>query len=93
DGYRENIEAGEEILIADRAWHSDLAELTEDFMLFDGDTDHASLVWYRYNDNDELLAGVHSHDPADIEVSRRHRDLALAHAVQYAEFIRSVNLA
>lgn len=93
DGYRENIEAGEEILIADRAWHPDLAELTEDFMLFDGDTDRASVVWYRYNDNDELLARDHSHDPADIEACRRHRDLAVAHAVPYAEFIRDVNLA
>ncbi|MGH3696325.1 MAG: DUF6879 family protein [Pseudonocardiaceae bacterium] len=55
DGYRENIEAGEEILIADRGQHPDLIDLTEDFLLLDGDTDHASVVWYRYNDNDELL--------------------------------------
>ncbi len=90
DGYRDNVGAGEEIFIADRAWHSDLAELTEDFMLFDGGTDHASVVWYRYNDNDELLARDHSHDAADIEVCRRHRDLAMAHVVPYAEFIRRV---
>lgn len=92
DSYRWSIEAGEEIFIADRDRHPDLAELTEDFMLFDGDTDHASVVWYRYNDNDELLARDHSDDPADIEVCRRHRDLAVAHAVPYAEFIRGVSL-
>ncbi len=90
--YPESIETGEEIFIADRAWHAGLAELTEDFMLLDGDTDHASVVWYRYNDNDELLARDHSHDPVDIEVCRRHRDLAVAHAIPYAEFIRGVSL-
>jgi len=92
-GYRDNVEAGEEILIADRARHPDLAELTEDFMLLDGDTDHASVVWYRYNDDDELYARDHSHDPEDVEVCRRHRDLAVAHAVPYEEFIRSISLA
>jgi len=93
DGYRTSIEAGEEILIADRAWHPDLAELTEDFMLFDGDTDHASVVWYRYNDNDELIGRPYSDNPADIELCRRHRDLAMAYAVPYAEFMQGVNLA
>lgn len=91
--YPESIEAGEEILIADRAWHPDLAELIEDFLLLDGDTGHASVVWYRYNDDDELLARDHSHDPADIEICRRHRDLAVAHAIPYAAFMQGVNLA
>lgn len=93
DGYRENIEAGEEIFIADRTWHRDLAELTEDFLLLDGDADHASVVRYRDNDNDELVARAHSEDPADVAICRRHRDLAVVHAVPYAEFIRGVNLA
>ncbi|MGH8572452.1 MAG: DUF6879 family protein [Gammaproteobacteria bacterium] len=51
------------------------------------------MVWYRYNDNDELVARDHSEDPADVAISRRHRDLAVAHAVPYAGFIRGVNLA
>lgn len=92
DGYRENIEAGEEIFIADRAWHFDLVELTEDFMLLDGGTDHASVVWYRYNANDELLARDLSHDPADIGVCRRWRDVAMAHAIPYAEFMRRTSV-
>jgi len=92
DGYRESIEAGEEIFVADRAWHPDLAELTEDFMLLDGDTDHASVVWYRYNDDDELLARDHSEDSADVEICRRHRDLAMAHAIPYEEFVRTISL-
>ena len=93
DSYRGSIDAGEEIFIADRACHSGLVELTEDFMLFDGDTDHASVVWYRYNDNDELLARDFSDDPAAIELCRRHRDLAVAHAVPYVAFMRGVSLA
>jgi hypothetical protein len=31
-------------------------------------------------------------DPADIQICRRHRDLAMAHAVRYAEFVRIVSL-
>lgn len=93
DAYRDNVETGEEIFIANRAWHRDLAELTEDFLLLDGDADHASVVRYRYNGNDELVARAHSEDPADVAICRRHRDLAVAHAVPYAEFIRGVNLA
>lgn len=56
-------------------------------MLFDGDTDYASVVWYRYDDNGELLARDHGHDPADIGVCRRHRGLAVPYAVLYTEFI------
>ncbi len=93
DTYRDNVEAGEEIFIADRAWHPDLAELTEDFMLLDGDTDHASVVWYRYNDNDELFARDHSDAKTDIEVCRHHRDLAMTHAIPYVEFVRGASLA
>jgi hypothetical protein len=93
DSYRWSVEAGEEILIADRVQFPDIAELTEDFMFFDGDTDHASVVWYRYNDNDELLSRDYSTDPADIELCRRHRDLAVAHAVPYEEFVRGVSLS
>lgn len=92
DGYQENIEAGEEIFIVDRNRHPDLTELTEDFLLLDGDTDHASVVWYRYDDNDELLARDQSCDAGDIEVCRRHRDLAVMHAVPYAEFIKGIIL-
>jgi hypothetical protein len=92
NGYRENIQAGEEIFIADRSWHPDLAALAKDFLLLDGDTDHASVVGYRYND-DELLARDYSEDPADIQICRRHRDLAMAHAIPYAEFLRGVSLA
>ena len=36
--YRENIDAGEEVGIAVRSWHPDLADLTEDFVLFDPGT-------------------------------------------------------
>ena len=48
--------------------------------------------WYRYNDNDELLVRDHSVDPVDIQVCRRHRDVAMAHAIPFAEFIRRVRL-
>ena len=40
--YRENINAGEEVGIAVRRWHPDLAELTEDFVLFNPSSAHAA---------------------------------------------------
>ncbi len=92
DAYQENVEAGEEILIADRAWHAELDCLTDDFLLLDGDTDHASVIWYRYGENDDLSALEYSADPADIASCRQHRDLAMKCAVPVDEFNRSANL-
>ena len=63
DGYRDNVAAGEEILIADRAWHPGLAELTDDFMLLDGDTEHASVVWYRYHGRSKIDDDDHGSSP------------------------------
>jgi hypothetical protein len=69
--YRENTGAGEEVDIAVRSWHPDLRDLTEDFVLFDHRTDHAAVVWMRYDDQGQL---------AELAYSERSADLALAAA-------------
>lgn len=85
--YQENITAGEEIRIAVRSWHHDLAALTEDFVLFDPGTDHAALVWMRYDDQGRLIGRDYSDDRADLAVAVGQRDIALAHAVLLREFV------
>jgi hypothetical protein len=85
--YRENIEAGEEVGIAVRTWHPDLAGLTGDFALFDQAGDHPAMVWMQYDAQGQLTGRVYSEDPADLAIAARHRGIALAHAVPLGEFI------
>ena len=79
--YRENIDAGEEVGIAVRSWHPDLAELTEDFVLFDPGSDHPAMVWMRYDDQGQLAGLAYSDKPADLALAAGYRETALAHAV------------
>lgn len=58
--YPGNSEAGEEILVIDRAEHPEFDHLREDFVVFD-DT---SLMYYRYTDDDQLTGYEYSDDPA-----------------------------
>jgi hypothetical protein len=84
--YRENIDAGEEVGIALRRWHRDLAELTEDFVLFDPDGPQPDVVWMRYDGQGQLVGLVHSQKPADLALAASYREVALAHAVPLDEF-------
>ncbi|MGH8885756.1 MAG: DUF6879 family protein [Egibacteraceae bacterium] len=84
--YPENVAAGEDVRIADRAQHPGLAELTEDFLLFDGDTDQPVAVLFRYTPDGDLLSWDRSDDPDDIARCRAQRYLALAHSVPLERF-------
>jgi hypothetical protein len=84
--YRENTDAGEEVSIAVRGWHRDLAELAEDFVLFDPEGPHPDVVWMRYDDEGQLTGLDHSDYPADVARASRFREVALAHAVPLSEF-------
>ena len=85
--YRENINAGEEVGIAVRRWHPDLAELTEDFVLFDPSSAHAAVVWMRYDDQGQLAALAYSDKPADLALAAGYRGAALTHAMPLREFM------
>ena len=85
--YRENINAGEEVGIAVRRWHPDLAELTEDFVLFDPSSAHAAVVWMRYDDQGQLAGLAYSDKPADLALAAGYRGAALTHAVPLREFM------
>jgi hypothetical protein len=84
--YDMNVESGEEILVADRAWHPDLAELTQDFALFDAETTHPCAVWMHYDASGKPGEYDYTEDPADVAQCIRLRDIALAHAVPLEEF-------
>ena len=85
--YRENIDAGEEVGIAVRSWHPELAALTEDFVLFDYGGEDEAMVWMRYDHQGQLTGRIYSDDPADLARAARARQVALAHAVPLHEFV------
>lgn len=84
--YRENTAAGEDVRIADRAWHPGLADLRQDFIAFDLDTDHAAVAWVRYTAEGGIIGWDASTDPADVQRCRRDRDIAIAHSMALDEF-------
>lgn len=86
--YLENAAAGEEILIADRAADPGLEALRDDFVLFDADTDHAAVIWYRYTDAGEIM-GWDAGTAADVRACREALDLAHRHAVPLSQFLAS----
>jgi hypothetical protein len=53
--YAENLEAGEDVRIADRSRHEALRDLDKDFAIFDGGTEHASAVFFDYSAEGVLL--------------------------------------
>ncbi|MGH3925415.1 MAG: DUF6879 family protein [Pseudonocardiaceae bacterium] len=84
-GYAETAAVGQEAFIADRDAHPDLAELTEDFWLFDD----ATVAVMRYDDEGHFL-GADLAPEELLDEYRRRRDLALAHAVPLDEYLATV---
>jgi hypothetical protein len=83
--YAENTAAGEDVRIAVRSWHPDLAALTEDFVLFDPGSARQAMVWMRYDDQGRLT-GRDFGTGSDLALSTRQRDVALANSVPLSEF-------
>lgn len=89
-GYAESAVVGEDIRIADRVAHPDLAALNKDFWLFDADTDQAYALLMRYDEEGHFLGFDHTTDPNTLERCRVQRDLALEHAVGLNTYLASV---
>lgn len=86
--YPENVTAGEGVWIADRSSHSALDAIRRDFVLFDPDTDHGSVVWYDYTPEGQLI-GYTQGTPDDVRVCSQQLATARAHAVPLAEFLNT----
>lgn len=79
--YAQSATAGQEIFIADRAAHPDLAGLTEDFWLFDDET----VVRMRYDDEGHFLDAERA-QAGHLDEYLRRRDVAMEHAVPFKEY-------
>jgi hypothetical protein len=86
-GYRDGVEAGEEIYLADQTRHPDLGQLHDDFLLFDNET----VVWVRYDDEGHHIGWARDDSRAAQERCRHARDVAMAHAVPLDEYTVSSN--
>jgi hypothetical protein len=87
--YPENVAAGQEIRIADRGQHPELAELTGDFWLMDDDTDRPFVLLMDYEPDGQFAGMRRTEDPAVIAECRRKRDLAVACSVPLEEFMQA----
>lgn len=74
-GYRANAAAGEDVRIADRHAHPDMAQLDRDFWLIDDRT----AVWMDYDSEGRFIRPQLA-NAVETDRCRAMRDLALAHA-------------
>jgi hypothetical protein len=79
-GLQANVRAGEEVLVADRAWAGELSGLGDDFWLFDG----AIAVRMRYGGEGCFVGAERA---PEVVPYVKTRLLALAHAVPLADFL------
>jgi hypothetical protein len=86
--FGENAKAGEDIRIADRDAHPELAELTRDFWLLDDETDQPVVHLMTYDRDGQYVSREVTSDLAVLARCRAHRDLALARSVGLNEFLQ-----
>lgn len=86
-GYVESAAAGEEIRIADRRADPRLAELSQDFWLFDAETDVPFAALINYARDGEVLGFKYLDDAATLRRFRAERDLALEHSVALNSYL------
>jgi hypothetical protein len=89
----ENVAAGEDIRIADRDVHPELAACARDFWLFDGETDHAVALLMRYDSEGRFIEAERCTDPDILARCRHQRDLVLAHSIPVADYLAEAGLA
>lgn len=85
-GYEANVDAGEDVRIADRDTHPELAALRRDFWLFDAETPDAFAMPMHHDAVGHLVSFAIVDDPQVIEQYRRERDLAVALSVPLHEY-------
>jgi hypothetical protein len=86
--YTENVAAGENIRIADRAAHTSLGMLAVDFWLFDADDPiRAHAVFLEFDDGGYPIRFERTSNPGRLAVCRRQRDLVWSLAIPLAEFL------
>jgi hypothetical protein len=85
--YPENVEAGEDVRIADAGEHPELADLGPDFWLLDDETPRPAVLLMTYDDAGRFLSLEHTTEPIVVARCRRVRDLAVRCSVPLSEFL------
>lgn len=91
-GLEANAEAGEDVRIASRDAHPELAGLRQDFWLFDAETPEPSALLMRYDAAGHLTGFEHTSRPDIISRCRRERDLAVARSVSLRDYTVSLEV-
>lgn len=86
-GYVESQAAGETIRLADRGEDAALADLTDDFWLFDGDQPDAFALLMHYDSAGTFQGFEHTTEPVVLDRCRAQRSLALRHAVSLNAYL------
>jgi hypothetical protein len=85
--YADNVQAGEDVRIAERADHPELADLREDFWLFDAEGPRPVVLLMRYDAEGHWLGYWRTEDLDVIGECRRRRDIAIAASVPLAAYL------
>jgi hypothetical protein len=88
DAYRDNVTAGERVLIAPLT--AETVDLGPDFWLFDEDTDHPEGVVVHYDDEGTVREREHVTDPRRIAGLRAQAAAARANAVPLDQYLASL---
>ncbi|MGQ0773687.1 MAG: DUF6879 family protein [Pseudonocardiales bacterium] len=91
-GYEANVEAGEDVHLADRGAHPELAALHQDFWLFDAETPDSFAMLMHYDTASHLVDVELTEDPYIIERCKRERDLAAAWSVPLLKYTTTVDV-
>jgi hypothetical protein len=89
-GYEANAAAGEDVRIASRDAHPDLAGLRRDFWLLDADTPEPLALLMRYDAAGRLTGFEQTTSPDIISQCLHERDLAIARSVPLHEYTVSL---
>jgi hypothetical protein len=84
--YAENVAAGEDVRIADRSLHPELAALTTDFVIFDAETEQPAVIVFDYDSEGLILGYRHTDDAATADRCREQYGLALSWSVSLSDF-------
>ncbi|MGH3870469.1 MAG: DUF6879 family protein [Pseudonocardiaceae bacterium] len=90
-GYEANVDAGEDVRIADRSVHPELAAVRQDFWLFDAETPAAFAMPMHHDTVGHLVDFDITDDSLVIEQCRRERDLAVALSVPLHEYAATLD--
>jgi hypothetical protein len=91
-GLEANAEASEDVRIASRDAHPELAGLQQDFWLLDAETPEPSALLMRYDAAGHLTGFERTTRPDIISRCRRERDFAIARSVSLRDYTVSLEV-